>query len=67
MTDKQLIETLRNIKEYCGSFVGCYGCKFKSNTLYEAKICQIRQLGMALKETTPNSWDMEKIERIINE
>ena len=60
MTDKQLIETFRNIKEYCTGRE-CDNCKFDLD--YE---CQIIILKNQL-DGLPYEWDMEAIERIINE
>ena len=61
MTDKQIIETLRNIKKYCKEDT-CEGCKF--NTSYRE--CQIQNI-IHLLNGDPAYWEIEKIERIINE
>lgn len=62
MTDKQIIETLRNIKEHCKKQgIGCGYCMF-----LKEGYCQTQELSCLLCEA-PAEWDMEKIERIINE
>jgi len=79
MTDKQLIETLRNIKEYCAKcnkttdngfdieFHICDGCKFKTiNKSYRGNNCQLTML-IGNLTSQPRFWDMGKVERIINE
>lgn len=67
MTDKQIIETFRNIRNHCEK-VGCIGCCFaKGKMMHNRTFCQIRGLAFSLSEITPDSWDMEEIERIINE
>lgn len=58
MTDKQIIETFRKIKEYCTDRE-CYNCKFDSD--YE---CQIIKLKNQL-DGLPYEWNMKAIERII--
>ena len=62
MTDKQLIETLRNIKKNCGQYRNCDCCQFNG----EHNECQIRELAHLLC-VIPHFWDMEELERIINE
>ena len=62
MTDKQLIETLENIKAYC-STRDCVRCKFQF-FLNEKEQCQVGMLGKELC-TTPSYWDMTDKERII--
>ena len=66
MTDKRIIETFKNIKDYCDSQpINCIGCRFQ--IYYEEEMtCQILAL-MHEFETTPCGWEIEKIERIINE
>lgn len=70
MTDKQIIETLKNIKRYCNIRLceECAGCKFilKEKDDESGWSCQIRQLTYQLAKHMPRNWDMEKIERIIN-
>ena len=58
MADKQIIETLRNIKDYCQRHDTCKDCTFHS--------CKIYDLFHELAKT-PNYWVMGDIERIINE
>lgn len=67
MTDKQIVETLKNIKEHCNSksIVECTSCKFAYLDDIDCK-CQLKEI---IKELLcyPDSWNIEKIERIINE
>ena len=79
MTDKQLIETLRNIKEHCSKQIevigyypttkihSCNECKFlRASASKRGNICQLTKLiGNLARE--PRYWDMDAIERIINE
>ena len=73
MNDKQIMETFWNLKKYCTehqkklldgeSGVCCEDdCKF----LMEDEDCQIIKLIKNI-HFMPCNWDMEKIERIINE
>jgi len=63
MTDKQIIETLRNIKEYCENRqFDCINCRFRR----DGENCQIASLSLRLNGP-PICWNMEQIERIINE
>lgn len=66
MTDKQIIETLKNIKNKCNT---CTSCKFKLKEidLQNGYSCQIRQLAYQLNKHSPQFWDIEKIERIIKQ
>ena len=67
MTDKQIIETLRNIKEYCGDSKVCNGCHFGDYRKCNGELsCQINELFKRLA-ILPSAWDMEEIERIIND
>lgn len=65
MTDKEIIETLQGIKAHCTTgnyFDLCQRCRFH----YENG-CQLINIARVLGLSTPNSWNLEKIERIINE
>ena len=62
MTDKQLIETFRNIKKYCTGR-NCDDCIFKVR-LIDGIHCQFTMLGHELRRT-PLLWDMEAIERVV--
>lgn len=66
MTDKQIIETFYNIKEYCDINDDCSGCPYYVENIYGHKYCQIKRLALSLN-TIPKKWDMEEIERIIYE
>jgi hypothetical protein len=61
MTDKQIIETLENIKHFC-NVTDHQSCRFN----YENG-CQLIDIVRVLGLSTPNSWNLEEIERIINE
>lgn len=69
MTDKQIVETLVNVKEYCRKeryvFPNCRGCRFIKEEDFRLE-CGIKILFLELA-TEPDLWDMEEIERIINE
>ena len=64
MTDKQIIETLAELKSFCLSYSPCYCslCKF----YVKDRGCQISETANLLS-VPPARWDMEEIERIINE
>ena len=64
MTDKQIIKTLENIKDFCTLHTSCNPCRFHSDNI--DTYCQILDLIHVL-DTTPEEWDMEEIERILNE
>jgi hypothetical protein len=64
MTDKQIIETLEHIKGICTLQTSCNPCRFHSDNI--DIYCQIIDLIHVLG-TSPQFWDMEEIERIINE
>ena len=67
MTDKQIIKTFRNISKYCDK-TECVNCFFlKERQMKKTTFCQIRGLALYLSDSTPNCWEMEEIERIINE
>lgn len=62
--DKQIIETLQNIQEYCQNMNGCKLCKFAIIDSDCKRHCQVGQLNRLLVHS-PDNWDMEEIERII--
>lgn len=64
MNDKQIINTLRNIKEHC-IYSYCTECRFFGKDTV-GDICAVETLFLNLADY-PKRWDMEKIERIINE
>ena len=69
MTDKQLIETLRNIKKRCKVCTDCefeLGGEINWHGYGVSNRCQIHLLAKELSGV-PEGWDMEKIERIIND
>ena len=59
MTDKQFIEMLKNIKEYCKK-TSCIDCQFNEGH------CAIQKLAFELR-FAPLFWNIEEIERIIND
>lgn len=64
LSDEQLIELLRKIKEYCHKNT-CSECIFHSpKKLIGTSGCQIGSLAKYL-EDIPNRWNMKEIERII--
>lgn len=62
MTDKQIIETLNNIKAHCRGRE-CENCTFKTSDK-EKYCCQITLIVKEMS-TTPSQWDMEEIERLV--
>jgi len=64
MTDKQIIETLDHIKGFCTLHTSCNSCRFNSDNIYTS--CQIINL-IHMLGSAPQHWDMDAIERIINE
>ena len=61
MTDKQIIETLENIKHYCT--ISDHGkCRFRYSDG-----CQLIGIARILGLSTPNTWNINEIERIISE
>ncbi len=60
MTDKQIIETLKNIKKHC---IGrnCDSCVFKASE----RTCLIVRIAKTMTNI-PAKWDMEGIERLVN-
>ena len=63
MTDKQIIETLKNIKNHCIKN-DCDNCIFALHDVAGSE-CQIQLLFARLYET-PNNLDIEMIERILS-
>ena len=72
MSDKQIINIIKGIKECCkehrkladDNYTYCEDdCRFQSRT----GGCQIAYLTHELDLIEPNNWDIEEIERIINE
>ena len=59
-TDKQIIETLNNIKKHCTGR-SCENCSFKSLN----NPCQIAHIAKKMA-ISPSQWDMEEIERLVN-
>lgn len=66
MTDKQILETFKNIKEYCASRRDCGGCRFLYIKNKSCGYCQLEEIGWIFS-MCPKHWDLEKIERLINE
>lgn len=67
MNDKQIIETLRGIKAHCATgdyFDLCQRCRFHLKN--KIHYCQLMWL-LGAMANEPKKWNMEKIERIINE
>ena len=68
MTDKQIIETLRNIKEHCNKRGNCKSCQFDGEYKFTTEArCVLTVISHYLGSVSPYEWDMEKIERIIND
>lgn len=66
MNAKQIIETLKNIQKHCDSKETCSGCVFDVNRIITGSRCQLAAIAEGL-DKTPNYWDLEEIERLINE
>ena len=65
--DVMLTETLRNISKYCSNRRDCFDCMFFDYGIsFNGQNCRIKQLSRELT-ASPEQWDMEKLERIINE
>ena len=62
MTDKQIIETLNNIKKHCKGR-DCENCSFYTSDIEKYR-CQIMLIVKKML-ITPSEWDMKEIERII--
>lgn len=64
MTDKQIIETIKNISRYCGRQQNCETCMFNYGV---NKSCQIRDIVKELSLVHyPASWNFKEIERLVN-
>ena len=64
MSDKDLMKIIKGIKRECARHTAsCDGCRFKR----DLKPCQINSLIGHLHQDEPDKWDMEEIERIIND
>lgn len=61
MTEKQFIEMLKKIKEYCRK-TSCSDCSFKNLD----DCCQLRAIVTKLSNV-PARWNIEEIEGLINE
>jgi len=68
MTDKQLIDTLENIKHFCEENINnfCEDTDHQSCRFY-GHGCQLINIVRVLGLSTPNTWNLKKIERIIND
>ena len=67
MTNNQIIKTLENIKEHCLECPNCNLCRFsnKKSVCYDC-CCQIDALALLLTGK-PAFWDIDLLERILNE
>ena len=67
ITDKQIIETLKNIKKYCESNNknSCSSCKFKKENRFGYS-CQLCDLSFEISQS-PSHWNINDIERIIKQ
>lgn len=65
MTDKHIVETFRKLKEYCAKR-DCPGCQFFYIKNKYCGYCQLEEIGWILS-ISPKYWNIEEIERIINE
>jgi hypothetical protein len=63
MTDRQIIETLKNIKEYCLKRQCGERCIFYAKN---QNICQIKELFGELYKT-PDWWNFSEIKEILSE
>ena len=63
MTDKQIVKTLTNIQKNCRKYLLCKECRFYRKS---ANYCLISLLTKKLS-IMPSTWDIEKIEELINE
>lgn len=64
MTDKQIIETLENIRHFCIKD-SCLHCKFKLVDEMGEVRCQIKMLASSMN-TSPNVWNIDRITEVIN-
>ena len=65
MTDKQIIETLKNIHKYCLK-TECPNCVFNYSIGEDYSLCQIEKL-VARLYGIPRNWNIEIIEEILSE
>ena len=63
MTDKQLIDTLWNIRKECKKHRECNKSVFEKTI--DGNNCQLMKLLEILNEDAPYRWNMGEIERII--
>ena len=70
MNDKQLIETLKNIRDYCKEAESCRDCKFHNHNecclLCDVISTLTRTPGIAIWNI-PATWNIEGLEELINE
>ena len=66
MTDKQIVETFRNLQEYCASKRDCEDCRFFYLKNGCCGYCQLEEIAWMLA-VRPEYWDIGEIERIIND
>lgn len=65
MTDEDLIELLRRLKQICKTHPSCHLCPFENQAeIKRGCFCQIRAFLKTI-DTAPCNWDMDEIERII--
>lgn len=67
MSDKELIETIKKIRDHCTYSYYCSNCKFylgEIEHLQSNKCCQISWL-TGLLANAPSKWDIKKIEEVI--
>jgi len=67
MTDKQLLDTLTNVKQTCGKHFDnhCEGCPFHLPQ-FGKQYCQLRSLAQALF-SAPIGWDLHNVKSIVKE
>ena len=66
MTDKQIVETFRKLKEYCVSKRDCGGCRFFYIKNKSCGYCQLEEIAW-ICSISPKYWNIKEIERIITE
>ena len=65
MTDKQILETFRSLKEHCKSKKDCETCRFYYTTNESCGHCQLEEIGWMLA-ISPKYWNIEEIEWIMD-
>ncbi len=65
MTDEMLIQILSGIKEECGKYSVCFGCKFFVENEDGIGICQIKELCREITKHNPSDLKIDKIKRLI--